>query len=131
MGDISTITLRSFLESPLDVPLLQWILCLMVLALIVTFVYLQLKDDSIDLRWLIMERPNKPSLSKIGQIVALLVSTWGFVVLVLKGQMTETYMLVYMGTWTGSTMIHSYLSKKYGPSRRYPEHDKGEDDVRN
>jgi len=125
MGDISTITLRSFLESPLDVPLMQWALFLIVLSLIVTCVYLQMKDDSIDLRWLIMERPNKPSLSKIGQIVALLVSTWGFVVLVLKGQLTETYFVFYMGTWTGSTMIHSYLSKKYGPSRRYPD---GEDD---
>lgn len=116
MNDLSTITLRMFLEHPLDIPLLQWALFVVVLTFCLICMYLQMKDDRLDLRWLIMERPHKPSLSKIGQIVALLVSTWGFVTLVMKGQLTETYFIFYMATWSGSAAIDQYIRTKNGPS---------------
>jgi hypothetical protein len=111
MNDVSTITLRMFLEHPLDIPLLQWALFVIVLTFVGTCAYLQFKNDSLDLRWLIMERPHKPSLPKIGQVVALIVSTWGFVTLVMKGQLTETYFMCYMTVWSGSAALETYFNK--------------------
>lgn len=130
MGDVSTMTLRMLIESPLDVPLLQWALFIIVIACFMTGVYLQMRDDPIDLRWLILERTNKPSLPKIGQIVALLVSTWGFVILVMKGQLTETYFMCYMTVWSGSAALETYFNRGTRATRRsddYGDDRRGED----
>lgn len=118
MIDVSSVTLRMFLENPLDVPLLQWALFLTALLFLGTCIYLHMKDDSIDLRWLIMERMNKPSLPKIGQVVALLVSTWGFVILVMKGELTETYFMCYMSVWSGSAALETYFNRGTRGARR-------------
>ena len=118
MGDVSTMTLRMFLENPLDVPLLQWTLFSILVACLITGIYLQMRDDPIDLRWLILERTNKPSLPKIGQCVALLVSTWGFVILVTKGQLTEMYFLGYMTVWSGSAALETYFNRGQRAARR-------------
>lgn len=130
MGDVSTITLRVFLESPLDVPLLQWALFIIVAACVFTGFYLQLKDDPVDLRWLILERQNKPSLPKIAQIVALLVSTWGFVILVMKGQLTETYFMCYMTVWSGSAALETYFNRGTRATRRSDDYEDRRDEDR-
>lgn len=111
MGDLSQITLRMLLEHPLDIPLLQWGLFAVVVTIIGVLVYVQMCKDHLDLRWLILERPHKPSLPKIAQVVALVVSTWGFVVLVFKNGLTETYFVGYMVTWSGSAAYEAYINR--------------------
>jgi hypothetical protein len=116
--DVSTITLRMFLVHPLDIPLLQWGLFVLVIGVIGVLLYVQLCRDHLDLRWLILERPHKPSLSKIAQVVALVVSTWGFVVLVFRNNLTETYFIGYMVTWSGSAAYEAYINKGRSSERR-------------
>jgi len=116
--DVSTVTLRMLLEHPLDIPVFQWALVLVALAFIAILAYVQMKDDALDLRWLIMDRPHRPSLTKIAQVVALVVSTWGFVVLTMKGLLTEGYFLSYMATWSGSAALDKYLNKGNGGAER-------------
>jgi hypothetical protein len=111
MNDLTTITLRMLFEHPLDIPLLQWGIFVLVVGFILTLAYVQYKDDGIDLRWLIMERPHKPSAAKIAQLTALIVSTWGFIVLTLHGQLTEMYFIGFMASWSGSAVIESYFSR--------------------
>lgn len=113
MGEL---TLRQVLHNPLDVPMIPFVLFAIALLFALTLAYVQLKRDPLDLRWLIMDRPHRPSLPKIAQIVALAVSTWGFVVLTLSNNLSETYYIFYMGTWSGSAAIHAYLNKKYSDS---------------
>jgi hypothetical protein len=63
----------------------------------------QTKNDNFDLRDLIMEKKTgKVSLSRFGQLIALLVSTWGFVTLTLHDKLTEWYYASYMMIWAAA-----------------------------
>jgi len=107
------------IERPLDVPVMQWVLFLVVIAIALTLFYLQMQDDHLDLRWLIMDNQRRPVFSKIAQIVALTVSTWAFVVSTLRGTLGDTFFLAYMAVWSGSVALESYFSRNdRGPRRR-------------
>lgn len=70
-------------------------------------------DDNFDLRWLIINMDSgMVSLSKIGQLTALIVSTWGFAVLVERGQITEFFFIGYMGTWASANLASKWLDNK-------------------
>lgn len=116
--DVSTLTLRMLFERPLDIPVLQWALFLIISGFIVVMMYLQMRNDPLDLRWLILDRQHRPVFSKIAQIIALAVSTWAFVVFTLKGTLTETYFIAYMCTWSGSAALEAYISRDARRPRR-------------
>lgn len=108
---MNNLTLRQVLTHPLDVPMIPFVLFAIALLFAVTLAYLQMKHDPLDLRWLILDRPHRPSLPKIAQIVALAVSTWGFVVLTLNNNLSETYFMAYMAIWSGSAALDAYFNK--------------------
>jgi len=54
----------------------------------------------------------KLSLAKTGQLVALLVSTWGFVALVRAEKLTEFYFTGYMLAWAGANLASKALDIK-------------------
>ena len=111
----SMATMGSLLNRFDDLSILNVLLFVTMAAAIVILGYMQFKRDQLDLRWLILDDVSgKPSIHKIGQGLALLVSTWGFVKLVLAGTLTETYFTIYMGVWAGSTALNQYLSNKAG-----------------
>lgn len=118
MYNVTSITLRQLLEQPLDIPLLQWAIFLIILVTVGTFIYLHTKQDSLDLRWLILDAHGRPYLPRIGQVAALIISSWGFVVLVLNGTLTETYFIGYMTVWSGNAALESYFSKSTRAPRR-------------
>ena len=60
-------------------------------------------------------KTSKASLSKLGQLTALSVSTWGFTYLTLGGKLTEAYMTVYMGAWCGTALTHKWIDNKDTP----------------
>lgn len=120
MGDI---TLRQIFLNPLDLQLFPAVLFAMTLLFILVMTYMQMRNDLTDLSWLIMDRPHRPSLTKIGQIVALAVSTWGFVVLTLSGKLTETYFIGYMVAWSGSAALDKYLNRGSRESNRERQDD--------
>jgi len=53
-------------------------------------------------RFLLDKDTSEPSLGRVGQFVALLVSTWGFVALTVEGKLTEWYVTAYMLVWAGA-----------------------------
>lgn len=115
MGEL---TLRQVLNNPLDVPMIPFVLFAIALLFALTLVYLQMRHDPLDLRWLILDRPHRPSLPKIAQIVALAVSTWGFVVLTLNNNLSETYFMAYMAIWSGSAALDAYFNRGFRGSQR-------------
>lgn len=64
-----------------------------------------------DFRTTLMER-NRISLSRLGQLTALVVSTGVIVHETVKGRLTEWLLLAYMGAWAGT-----YIAKKFAPSK--------------
>lgn len=58
------------------------------------------------------EATGKLSLFRTGQALALLVSTWGFVVLVRTGKLSEWYFAGYMLAWAGANLAKVALTAK-------------------
>ena len=70
-------------------------------------------SDDFDLRHLVVDsKTQRVSLMKCGQLFALLVSTWGFVVLVGRDKMTEFYFIGYMTAWSGANLLHKLIDSK-------------------
>lgn len=75
--------------------------------------YAQFRKDSFDLRALVVDPKTKePSVHQLGQITALIISSWGFIVLVLHGQLTEVYFTTYMVAWAGANALNAFISRK-------------------
>jgi hypothetical protein len=49
---------------------------------------------------------------KFTRLGAWIVSTWGFVYLVLDGKFTEWYFTGYMAIWVGNVIVDKYLNNK-------------------
>lgn len=99
----------------MQVSVMELILFITVTVLILLLTYMQIKKDSVDLRWLILDdKTGRPSIHKVGQCLALLVSTWAFVKLVVNDRFTTDYLLIYMGVWAGSTALNQWLGNRVG-----------------
>src|ERR1700682_1553506 len=111
--------------------MLNHILAALLLAAILggisVLVYAQFHKDSFDLRFLVTDPQTKqPSVHQLGQITALIISSWGFIVLVLHGQLTEVYFTTYMVAWAGANALNSFLNKR-GDQESAREPDRGLD----
>lgn len=76
---------------------------MMVLMLIVILVgliwNLNKSDGTFDLNDLFVDVDGKASTSRISTVVALILSSWGFVHLTLNDKLTEWYFMGFMGIW--------------------------------
>lgn len=90
-----------------NVDKLPWILLGIVTALFVIFYKVQHAPNDFDLKEILIDPDagNKVSISRFGQLIALIISSWGFVYLVLHNQLTEMYFIGYLTVWTGSTLL--------------------------
>jgi len=88
------------------------ILSISIILFIIILLYLQYKPDNFDLRSLLLGQNNKPSINKLGQLIALFLSSWGFVFLTLHDKLTETYFGVYMSVWAGANFLNKYITTK-------------------
>ena len=87
----------------LDLDVMTAFLLTVILILCVILYRAQKKDDNFDLRDLIVDKASgRVSLSRFGQLTALLVSTWGFITLTLHDKLTEWYYGSYMFTWAAA-----------------------------
>jgi len=84
---------------------------------------LQNTKDSFDLRSVITDSKGQPSLHKIGQLTALLLSTWMLAYLAIHGQMTGEYFGTYMGIWAAAQAADKFMSRR---SDRIPGEDHGD-----
>ena len=96
-----------------NIPIAVLLLLVSLTALLLVLTYIQIKNDSLDLRWLILDdSTGHPSIHKLGLLVSLVVSTWGFAYNVMHNTLSELYLTTYMGIWAGSTALNKYLSSK-------------------
>ena len=87
-------------------------LSLMVIGLVACIALLvwQRSHPEFDLSDLVVDA-GKVSLAKTGQAAALVVSTWGFAVLVHQGKLTEFYFIGYMTVWAGYRLADAAIKK--------------------
>ena|ERR1700684_3046369 len=91
-------------------------------------VYAQFKHDKFDLRALIVDPKTKqPSIHQLGQVAALGISSWGFIVLVLHGNLTEVYFTTYMGIWAGANALDKFLNRGRSDDGRPRDEPQGSD----
>lgn len=75
-----------------------------VIVMVSAWMWQRRKDNKFDLLDLVSDGQGKLSLFKTGQLVALLVSTWGFVALTRAGLLSEWYFAGYMLAWAGANI---------------------------
>lgn len=99
----------------LNDPMAFALLCIAVIALIILW-NIQAKRDNFDLRYLITDpRTHQPSVHKMGELSALIVSTWLLVYLALNNRMNENYFGLYMAVWTGAQVANNWIGTRYTP----------------
>jgi hypothetical protein len=114
-GSIMSAIWAAFIKL-LNNPMAFVLLIIALLALIVLW-SIQAKRDNFDLRALITDpRTHQPSVHKMGELVALIVSTWLIVYLALNGKIDENYFGLYMAVWAGAQVANNWVSNKYNPA---------------
>ena len=92
-----------------------------VLTIVVTFLLLLLwvwhKDNKskVDLTDLIC-KDGKVDEKKFTRFGAWIVSTWGFVYLILDDKFTEWFFVGYMGAWVSNAILDKYLTARAAPA---------------
>jgi hypothetical protein len=87
---------------------------------VVILVRIQRAPDNFDLRSVIADDKGQPSVHKIGQLTALLLSTWLLVYLAIHGQMTEGYFGTYMGIWAAAQAADKWIGGRNIPPPPVP-----------
>ena len=79
--------------------------------LLLLYVWHKDHDNKIDLRDLICKngRIDEKKFTRLG---AWIVSTWGFVYLILDSKFTEWYFTGYITIWVGNAIVDKYLTNK-------------------
>lgn len=73
---------------------------------------IQRSKNNVDLYYLILdEKTQQPSLHKLGQLVALAVSTWALIYESLQGHLSEWLFGSYMIAWAAAEATNRFLSK--------------------
>lgn len=75
------------------------------------------KNNSIDLKTILV-KDGELSLSKLGQLIALLVSTWIIVYQTRHELLNEWLFTSYLFTWTGANVMSKYLGPRSPASRQ-------------
>ena len=86
---------------------------MIVVGFLITLLYVWHRDSEsrIDLKDLICKDGHLDE-KKFTRLGAWIVSTWGFVYMIIDDQFTEWYFIGYMGVWTGNAILDKYLSNK-------------------
>lgn len=75
-----------------------YLTCSGILAMITVVAILR----PVSFRFLLDKDTTEPSLGRVGQFVALMVSTWGFIALTVADTLSEWYVTAYMLVWAGA-----------------------------
>ncbi len=91
---------------------------IIVVVLLVGILYAWHKDSEskIDLKDLICKDGHLDE-KKFLRFGAWIVSTWGFVYLIVEERFSEWYFMGYMAAWVGNAIFDKYLSKKEEESK--------------
>jgi hypothetical protein len=82
------------------------------IAIVLLYRWHTSKENNFDLTDALLGDDGKVSLFKIGQATALIVSTWGFIILIQQGKLTEIYFTTYMSIWAGINLARNIFGKE-------------------
>jgi hypothetical protein len=91
--------------------------CLIAIAILLK---VQFTKDNFDLRSVIADEKGQPSIHKIGQLTALVFSTWLLVYLALHNLMGEGYFGTYMGVWAAAQAADKWMGRRDGSDQQGP-----------
>lgn len=95
-------------------------LILMILAIAAVIWNLQHdKDNQVDIKDLICTN-GKINERKFTRFSAWLVSTWGFVYLIVDQRFSEWYFTGYMALWAGNALVDKWLDQKHQAQTSIP-----------
>jgi hypothetical protein len=88
------------------------LLLLILTSIVVLFIYAQFKTDRFDIRDVLIDpQTQKLSLHNLGQFIALIISSWGFIYQTLHNQLSEFLCGAYMCAWVGAVAANKFLAK--------------------
>jgi len=91
---------------------LSTVLIMVVLFLVfILWIWHRNSDTNIDLKDLICSR-GKLDEKKFVRFGAWIVSTWGFVYLIIEERFSEWYFMGYMTAWVGNAILDKYISNR-------------------
>lgn len=88
------------------------VLLLIAVGAVVVLLKIQFTKDNFDLRSLIADDKGQPSIHKLGQLTALILSTWLLAYLAFHNQMTGEYFATYMGVWAAAQAADKWLTNR-------------------
>lgn len=101
--------------------LMYIILAGLAVATVLILMKVQRTPDHFDLRSVIADDKGNPSVHKIGQLTALILSTWLLIYLTVHGQINEGYFGTYMGVWAAAQAADKLISRiDSGPNPAAP-----------
>ena len=71
---------------------------------------------------------NEISLTKLGQLICMITSTWVIFYMTMQTKMTEGILGLYIGCWGGVSLGSQYLKSKYGYKENGKEFHKEKND---
>lgn len=84
---------------------------LVVLAVLFIWNIQRDKENQVDIKDLICQ-DGRINEAKFMRFTAFVVSTWGFVYLIVDQRFSEWYFAGYMGAWAGNALLNKWLSIK-------------------
>lgn len=93
---------------------------LILLALLVLWNFHRDKENTIDLKDLVCHK-GQINETKFARFTAFVVSTWGFVYLIIDERFSEWYFAGYMAAWAGNALVSKYLSLRDGQNTNTPD----------
>ncbi len=107
---VSSFSLSEWFEK-LATHAMHLILAAIVIGAILILIKIQRAPDNFDLRSVIADEKGKPSIHKIGQLTALILSTWILVYTTIHGGLNESMFGTYMGIWAAAQAADKWLSR--------------------
>lgn len=84
-----------------------------VLLVLITLVVWHKDESRFDLKEIIVDtETNTVSLYKLGQVLALLISTWVLINETRAGRLNEFLFTMYMVSWAGANSLNKYIDNK-------------------
>ena len=82
-----------------------------VIAALIIWNFQRDKNNQVDIKDLICT-DGKLNSNKFMRFTAFVVSTWGFIYLIVDQRFSEWYFAGYMATWTGSALLSKWIDSK-------------------
>jgi hypothetical protein len=82
-----------------------------VIAVLIIWNFQRDKNNQVDIKDLIFV-DGKINSNKFMRFTAFVVSTWGFIYLIVDQRFSEWYFAGYMATWTGSALLSKWIDSK-------------------